>query len=260
VATPRRRTGSSVKRRLLEQPHRFDFFQAMRLLEKIARQEAGEQGEARSVGYDGPPDREAVRLRVLCSRNFPAGEVYSIVDRKRDSGKQTGPRDARFAMVVSFMGLFGPNGVLPLHYTQTILDRVRRKDYALRDFIDLFHHRLISMFYRAWEKYRFPIALERAQAERGKNFRRDAFTQSLYSLIGLGTKGLESRLRQNELSELLRRQKAVQKALNGKTEGAPVEGERSVDGGRDTGSPDEAAPPETGPARTPDTWNSWAMR
>ncbi|MEX1041270.1 MAG: type VI secretion system baseplate subunit TssG [Pirellulaceae bacterium] len=200
MATPRRRAGASVKRRLLEKSHRFDFFQAMRLLEKIARQEAESQAEARPAGYDGPADREAVRLRVLCSRNFPAGEVYSIVDRKREpgkqtgQGKQTGPRDARFAMIVAFMGLFGPNGVMPLHYTQTILDRVRRKDYALRDFLDLFHHRIISMFYRAWEKYRFPIALERARADRGKNPKRDDFTQSLVSMIGLGTGGLENRL------------------------------------------------------------------
>jgi two-component system, OmpR family, phosphate regulon response regulator PhoB len=104
-----------------------------------------------------------------------------------------------------------------------------------------------------------PVVLRRRLEWATRDERGFALDGDRYVVAGI-QEVLESRLRQNELSELLRRQKAVQKALNGKPEGAPEEGERSVDGGRDTGSPDAAAPPETGPARTPDTWNSWAMR
>jgi type VI secretion system protein ImpH len=89
------------------------------------------------------------------------------------------------------MGLTGPSGVLPRHYTELLLERVRQKDHVLRQFFDLFNHRFISLFYRAWEKYRFPIAYERTVGS-GKGF--DAFTLCLFDLMGMGTQGLRGRL------------------------------------------------------------------
>jgi type VI secretion system protein ImpH len=50
----------------------------------------------------------------------------------------------------------GPSGVLPYNYTELVIDRLRNKDRALAEFLDIFHHRMISLFYQAWEKYRFP--------------------------------------------------------------------------------------------------------
>jgi type VI secretion system protein ImpH len=94
-------------------------------------------------------------------------------------------------MTVAFMGLTGLLGVLPRHYTELLIERMRHKDDALRDFLDLFTHRLLSLFYRAWEKYRFPIAYERAVS---KGEGDDRFTLYLFDLIGLGTKGLRRRL------------------------------------------------------------------
>ena len=48
-------------------------------------------------------------------------------------------------MVVTFMGVTGPIGVLPYHYTALLLRRLRDKDFALCDFLDLFHHREIAI-------------------------------------------------------------------------------------------------------------------
>ena len=96
-------------------------------------------------------------------------------------------------MVVSFLGLTGPSGVLPRHYTELMLNRIRDKDYSLRDFLDLFNHRLISLFYRAWEKSRLPLGYERSRFD-DPDREPDLATWALYCLVGLGTEGLRGRL------------------------------------------------------------------
>ena len=107
---------------------------------------------------------------------FPAGEIQSLEFRS----------DAPVRMAVNFMGLTGPEGVLPYSYSLLISERMRARDTTLRDFLDLFHHRIISLFYRAWEKYRFGVAHERNQ--------RDIVTQHLKDLVGLGESRLQERL------------------------------------------------------------------
>jgi type VI secretion system protein ImpH len=88
-------------------------------------------------------------------------------------------------MVVNFMGLTGPSGVLPLYYTELIRERLRAKDRAMYVFLNMFNHRMLSLFYQAWEKYRFAVARERGE--------RDRFTHHLLDLFGLGTRGLRGR-------------------------------------------------------------------
>ena len=95
------------------------------------------------------------------------------------------------------MGLTGPSGVLPRHYTELLYrlekDRINRnpEKHALRDWLDLFNHRLVSLFYRAWEKYRFFLPFERGQYLRPEP---DLFTGCLFSLVGLGFPPLRNRL------------------------------------------------------------------
>src|SRR5262249_43832137 len=102
-------------------------------------------------------------------------------------------------MTVAFMGLTGPNGILPRHYTEKVLrlaldseTRNKPERTALRDWFDLFNHRLISLFYRAWEKYRFHLAYERGAAEGPEP---DPFPRGLFSLVGLGLPALRDRVR-----------------------------------------------------------------
>jgi type VI secretion system protein ImpH len=94
--------------------------------------------------------------------------------------------DKAAAMTVNFMGLTGPEGVLPLWYTEFLMERWKCKDTAMADFFDIFNHRIISLFYQAWEKYRFDVAYERGE--------QDCFSQGLADLIGIGTAGLQKRL------------------------------------------------------------------
>jgi type VI secretion system protein ImpH len=170
------RTDSSLAETLFEESFRFDFFQAVRLLQRInSRREA--------VGKEAEPREEVVRFRAHISLTFPPSAIYDI----SDAPDPAVPPE----MVVAFMGLAGLLGVLPRHYTETLLERMRYKDFTLRDFLDLFNHRLISFFYRAWEKYRFPIAYERAVL---KGDQYDPVSLYLFHLFGMGTQGLRERL------------------------------------------------------------------
>ncbi len=149
-------------------PWDFEFFQAVRLLERL-------HPDLEPVGHFSVPSSEAMRFRTHASTVFPASEIQSL----RDSD------DARADMEVNFMGLFGPIGVLPLYYTEFIAERARLKDAAVIDFFNIFNHRIISLFYRAWEKYRFPIAYERGDL--------DQVGRRLLDFIGMGTAGLQQR-------------------------------------------------------------------
>jgi type VI secretion system protein ImpH len=177
-----RREGAALIDALFRAGHRFDFFQAVRLLERRESERApgGEGGRRYPVGEDRPPAQEVVRFRGLPSLAFPAGTVGQV--RRPPEGDAARPPE----MVVTFLGLTGPAGVLPAHYTRLLLRRARGKDFALRDFLDLFHHRLVALFYRAWGKYRLPIAYERARLDPAGPGT-DPCTRVLYSLIGYGT-------------------------------------------------------------------------
>jgi type VI secretion system protein ImpH len=176
------RNSSSVIENLVREPYRFDFFQAVRILERLRRNDEPPV----AVGYDGPMEQEAVRFVAPLSMSFPSAAIRELVPR--------GPgQPFEFAMHVSFMGLTGPSGTLPRHYSTLLIERTREKETAYRDFLDLFNHRLVSLFYRAWEKYRIPAAYERAATTRSSATNSDLFTFGLYSLVGMGTDGLRGR-------------------------------------------------------------------
>ena len=160
-----------MREELFAESYRFEFFQAVRLLERMSRDRA-------PVGHEGPPSHEIVRFRTRVSLAFPPSAIHEIHDARR-------PGDPP-EMVVTFLGMTGPQGVLPDAYTELLYERTRQKDNALWEFLDLFNHRLISFFYRAWEKYRFPIGFERTG--------QDSFTEYLFDLVGMGTPGLRGRL------------------------------------------------------------------
>lgn len=170
---------SGVERLLFDEPYAFDFFQAVRLLERI-------RPESRPVGHDSLPRKESVRFRALLSLSFPPSTVNDLEPRIEKPP----------LMTVAFLGLTGPSGILPRHYTERLMREAREakgpEKFASRDWFELFNHRLISLFYRAWEKYRFFIPYER---QAGKHGELDPFSQMLFSLVGLGMKPLRDRFR-----------------------------------------------------------------
>ena len=159
---------SPLGQSLREHPGQFNFFQAVRLLDRM-------QPRSDPVGLFGPPERESVRFAVNNSLAFPPSQIHTL----------EWPEDGQPKITINFMGLTGPNGVLPYAMTELLRDRVREKDRTLADFFDLFNHRMISLFYQAWEKYRFFVGYERDQ--------KDRFSKYLMCFAGLGTEGLENR-------------------------------------------------------------------
>jgi type VI secretion system protein ImpH len=159
---------SEIEDKLRREPYCFDFFQALRLLERF-------RPEKKPVGQFTHPETEVAHFRAHPSLAFPASQIQEA----------DWPADGPVEMTVNFMGLTGPEGVLPNPYTSLIIERQREGDNSLRDFLDIFNHRMISLFYRAWRKYRFDVASERGE--------RDRFSRNLLSLLGLGTGGLRDR-------------------------------------------------------------------
>ena len=164
---------SALDQTLVEHPYEFDFFQAVRLLGLILP-------ERPDVGTDAKPTEEVVRFKSRQSLEFPASAIHAL-DIESDPAR----------MVIAFMGLTGFEGVLPHHYTEHILARAGSRDLAMAEFFDLFNHRLISLFYRAWEKHQLPAVYHKAAARKSLP---DAFTQYFFDLIGMGTDGLRGRL------------------------------------------------------------------
>ena len=150
-----------------ENPGGFSFFQAVRLLEALLPDRS-------PVGGPGSPQDEAVRFSAHPSLAFPPSEIDELEL----------PEGGPARMSVNFMGLVGPQGVLPLDYTVLVAQRAKARDTAMRDFLDIFQHRLLSLFYRAWLKHRFL-----AQRERGE---RDTVTAHLLDVAGLGLEGQQT--------------------------------------------------------------------
>ena len=175
----------SVIHRLQQAPFQFDFFQAVRVLQWLGNPDDSQGESGTAVGQDHAPQSEVVRFQALRSNGFAQQTVHGLRRPPAD-----GWRPAE--MDVSFMGMTGPAGALPRHYTQLVIERSRYGDFALADFLDMFNHRFVSLFYRAWAKYRLPILMEQAHRAGATT---DPCTQALLSFVGWGTAGLQGRQR-----------------------------------------------------------------
>lgn len=155
---------------LESRPWAFDFHSAMRVIECA-------YPDRPAVGRANRPGEEPVRIGQDPSLAFAPAPIASF-------RAPTGERPGRLR--VAFLGLFGPNGPLPLHLTEHAQDRLRGVgDRTFSAFVDMFHHRLLSLFHRAWAASQ-PTALQ----DRPET---NPFARYLASLCGLGTPSLLGR-------------------------------------------------------------------
>jgi type VI secretion system protein ImpH len=157
---------------LFAEPYRFDFFQAVRLLECL-------RPESESPGHGSEPEREAVRFRSRVGLDFPASEVQQII--------RAAEADSPAEMTVNFMGLAGAFGPLAMPDTELLLERIRSRDFAARDFLDTFNHRLVSLMYQVRKMHRLALTTETPD--------KTPVARYLYSFFGLGLAALRGRMR-----------------------------------------------------------------
>jgi type VI secretion system protein ImpH len=164
-------------------PRAFDFFQAVRRLECA-------NPDKPRIGTSVRPADDPVRLGQRPSLAFP-GVGDATIDAFEQRGDGSPPR-----LSVRFFGLSGPDGPLPLHLSERAYYRTRKPvdDPTLARFLDVFHHRMLSLFYRAWAACEASVQLDRPDQDR--------FADYFGALSGLGAPSLRNRDAMPDLAKL----------------------------------------------------------
>ena len=180
MSTPKRRDSVGLIDQLLADPHRFEFFQAVRLVERWLAAEPATSAELL-------PTR--LRFRSSLAMSFPASEIEALAVSQREGAGDDEPE--RIEITPAFMSLLGASGALPFVYTEQIAQReLYSKDFAARRFLDLFGNRAVALFYAAWKKSRLHLQYEAD--------RKNRFAPMVLALAGVGQTSLNDRLRPDE--------------------------------------------------------------
>ena len=161
------------------EPHAFGFYAVMRLLEAM-------HPDRPRFGHSTRPAQDVLRLAQEPSVTHTPAQL---------AGYEPGADGRPDRLLVHFFGLFGTDGPLPLHLTEYARNRRRNhNDPTFQRFADLFHHRAISLFYRAWADVRPTVSFDRPATDR--------FGHYVGALIGLSTPGLRDRDAMPDLTKL----------------------------------------------------------
>ncbi len=181
----------SVIDRLIDKPYEFQFHQAIRLLEQASQEKSAIGQLHAAIGHSTSPNNEFVRFKHSSSLRFNAASIQNIESVSLSHNDES--TQYQWLVNSSCLGLTGSEGILPFHTSELIQQQAREKSTSLADFFDLFNHRTLSLFYRAWHKYRLPVNYEENRLTSKHNnpapppTKRDHFTIALASLCGLGT-------------------------------------------------------------------------
>ncbi|MFM0336713.1 type VI secretion system baseplate subunit TssG [Paraburkholderia fungorum] len=152
---------------LLARAPMMNFMQLCQLLEVRVPERPG-------FGTRDTPEHEPVRFRPRARVGFPAGEIASV--EFDEEGVTRGP-NAPPTVRTTFMGLYGVDAAMPSHMIDEIVLRTEGHE-ALEAFLDQFNHRIVTLLYRAWKKYRYPIGFRPGGT--------DGHSRKLLSLAGFG--------------------------------------------------------------------------
>lgn len=164
---------------LEESPYHFEFYAALRYWESL-------HSDKPRLGTSTRPVDDPIRLTQLPSLAFAPSAVT-----------QFQPATAHHPPTLSlaFFGLLGPNGPLPLHLTEYARDRYYNvRDKTFVRFLDVFHHRMATLFYRSWASSQPTVSFDRPQSDR--------FADYVASLIGMGMPALRNRDSLPDLAKL----------------------------------------------------------
>ncbi len=163
-----RNTFPELRELLGDRPQAWGFFQAVRRLECAER-------DRPRIGTSQHAHEDPVRFGQPASLAFPPTEVAGV--ERQDDGPDR--------LLVNFLGLLGCNGPMPLRFTEFVHDRRKHhRDNTLQAFLDMFHHRFLSLFYRAWAVNQHAVSFDRGD---------DPFGAYIGSLAGLGMASLRDR-------------------------------------------------------------------
>jgi type VI secretion system protein ImpH len=187
------------------EPWNFDFFQTVRRMNALTPDMPG-VGQSARVGED------PVRFCQEPMLAFPPNTLS-----KFEGTHVRGDAQIPARLYVCFMGLLGPHGPLPLHLTEYAHEReLHVKDRTFSRFLDLFNHRLVSLFYRAWAVNQMPASFDRSMGAAGIDQSdlkfdereealiedQDRFATYIGALFGLGMESLRLRDSVPDLSKL----------------------------------------------------------
>jgi type VI secretion system protein ImpH len=192
MSTPQRRFAPAVIARLFDDPQRFVWFQAVRLVELWLKRHGapGTRMRPRSALV-----AQYLRFDNSTSFVFPVHQVEAMASAPGDARRDAATLQA-IRLTPTFMGLLGAHGALPAHYTERIAAHVAQdKDAGPRAFFDTWSNRSLALFYEAWCKYRLELQYEVDG--------RDEFLPRVLALAGLGHGSLRRRLVANEGGRVL---------------------------------------------------------
>jgi type VI secretion system protein ImpH len=172
MASPLRPAAAAVMRTLTDMPYRFSFFAAVRWLENQC-------ADLPRIGASHRPGEDVVRFHQHVSLGFPASALHGY--REETEAEET-TRD----LWVNFLGLLGSSGPMPLSLTEYVYNRLHNHgDTTLAAFLDLFNHRMISLFYRAWARGQQTVSFDRRED--------DWYADYVGSLLGVGGRAFRRR-------------------------------------------------------------------
>lgn len=210
MSAPKRLNPTAVVDALFNDPHGFEFVQAVRVLERWLALTEGREGRdvldrrlyfRNSLELSFPPSQiqslQAMRApepagsessqprkgQISLHAILAAHEEEQWVPSQQQDTRQIG----RIEMVPAFMSLLGASGTLPIVYTEMLARHaMMQRDRSPSEFLDIFLHRMVILFYEAWRKYRPVLSFEPMD--------RQPLLAFVLAFVGLGQVPLRNRL------------------------------------------------------------------